>query len=85
MTDVANPFGPGFAITSVGAPIVVPLPTPIPPLVIQMATVNAFTADADKVIAADVIPGPNIPEPSAMLLLVIGSLVADVFIRRRVA
>ena len=51
----------------VGPPLI-----PFPGLVIQPATVNQFTADADKLIAADVI----IPEPSTVLLLVLGGMLA---------
>jgi hypothetical protein len=72
LTDINNAGGPGLAITPVGPPVV------LPGLVIQAASVNSFTADADKLIAAEVIP-----EPSTALLLVVGGLAANALIRRR--
>jgi hypothetical protein len=70
MTDINDPVG--MTVTPVGLPI------PAGPLFLQMAHVNPFMADADKLIAADVI----IPEPTTILLLVFGGLSANAFIRR---
>jgi hypothetical protein len=70
-------IGPGgLGVTFVG------LPTVIPGFgTLQSATLNQFTADADKLIAAEVI----IPEPTTVGLLLIGGLSAMAFGRRRAA
>jgi hypothetical protein len=66
--------GAGLGITPIGPPIIVP---PLPPLI--PATIDPFTADADKLIGADVIP-----EPATAMLLVLGGLSAVTMIRRRI-
>jgi hypothetical protein len=63
----------GMSITPVGPPTI------IPGFIIQPATVNAFTADGDKLIAADVI----IPEPTSILLVLVGGFAFQAGIRRR--
>jgi hypothetical protein len=73
LTGINDPAG--MTITPVGLPII------MPGLTIQPATVNAFTADADKLVAADVI----IPEPGTVLLLGLGGLACVSMIRRRTA
>jgi hypothetical protein len=72
MTDINAPLG--LMITPVGPPII------LPGLTIQTATVNAFDADADKLIAAEVIP-----EPTTVGLLLMGAVSAVAFSRRRPA
>jgi hypothetical protein len=72
MTDINDPVG--MTVTPMGPPI------PAGPLFVQMGTVNAFTADADKLIAAEVIP-----EPATAFLLVLGGLSAFGCVRRRAA
>jgi hypothetical protein len=71
MTGINNLSGPGLAITPVGPAYTAG------PFTIQPATVNPFTADADKLIAAEVVPEP------ATTLLIIGTLSASAIVRRR--
>jgi hypothetical protein len=67
-------IGPGgLGVSNLGVPQIIPgFGT------LRTAELNAFTADADKLIAAEVI----IPEPGTLLLLAIGGLMAA-FPRRR--
>jgi hypothetical protein len=75
MTDINDPAG--MTVTPMG-----PIFGPFPGIgFVQSATVNPFTADADKLVAAEVI----IPEPTTVLLLVFGGMWANAFIRRRAA
>lgn len=62
----------GLNITPLGPPIIAP------PFEIIPATINAFTADASKIIGGEVVP-----EPATGLLMVLGSIAATGLVRRR--